>query len=301
MKETLRKAIAGIKPKTIVKLGKIIGGVFYFCDFKHRRIVWANLHFAFPEWTEKQVKDCARKVFQNYVMTFVEVIKLGFCKTKAEVSAVVEFVDYTQKDVDEHLAHGGAINIGAHIGNWEAVLQAGPCKYSMPSTVIVQKLHNKKLNDIVYRFRTRFGVQIIYKRNAVKVMQQVLKEKRYLAMLIDQSKQKNAVPITFFGKTAYSTPAVATLAMRYNVAVRQMVCVRDSGGNLKYHLSKPIEMVRTGHLREDIAANTQRMHDELEKTIRAYPEQWFWFHKRWKYDYPEIYEKGPVFKKTVNI
>jgi hypothetical protein len=27
----------------------------------------------------------------------------------------------------------------------------------------------------------------------------------------------------------------------------------------------------------------------IEETVRAYPEQWFWFHKRWKRHYPELY------------
>jgi KDO2-lipid IV(A) lauroyltransferase len=31
-----------------------------------------------------------------------------------------------------------------------------------------------------------------------------------------------------------------------------------------------------------VKAITQRYHDALERMVRAYPEQYFWLHRRWK-------------------
>jgi KDO2-lipid IV(A) lauroyltransferase len=42
-------------------------------------------------------------------------------------------------------------------------------------------------------------------------------------------------------------------------------------------------------LRHDIQAYTQKLLGPLEDVIKQYPEQWFWFHKRWKRTYPELY------------
>jgi KDO2-lipid IV(A) lauroyltransferase len=41
-------------------------------------------------------------------------------------------------------------------------------------------------------------------------------------------------------------------------------------------------MVSTGDREADIVANTQRCSRVVEEMIRRYPEQWIWFHKRWK-------------------
>ena len=43
-----------------------------------------------------------------------------------------------------------------------------------------------------------------------------------------------------------------------------------------------IEMVSTGDRDADIRENTQRCSDAIQAMISRYPEQWIWFHKRWK-------------------
>jgi KDO2-lipid IV(A) lauroyltransferase len=30
------------------------------------------------------------------------------------------------------------------------------------------------------------------------------------------------------------------------------------------------------------AADTQRIHADMERIIRRYPDQWMWIHRRWK-------------------
>jgi hypothetical protein len=41
-------------------------------------------------------------------------------------------------------------------------------------------------------------------------------------------------------------------------------------------------MSYTGNKEHDIRVITQNMTKELERTISEYPEQWLWFHNRWK-------------------
>jgi KDO2-lipid IV(A) lauroyltransferase len=41
-------------------------------------------------------------------------------------------------------------------------------------------------------------------------------------------------------------------------------------------------MVLTGDREADAVTNTQRCSRIIEDMIRRYPEQWIWFHKRWK-------------------
>ena len=43
-----------------------------------------------------------------------------------------------------------------------------------------------------------------------------------------------------------------------------------------------VEMVRTGDREADIVTNTQRCTAVFEDMLRRYPDQWIWFHKRWK-------------------
>ncbi|MGI8410655.1 MAG: lysophospholipid acyltransferase family protein, partial [Pyrinomonadaceae bacterium] len=43
-----------------------------------------------------------------------------------------------------------------------------------------------------------------------------------------------------------------------------------------------IEPSRTGDRHRDVLETTARFTAEIEKLIRAYPDQWLWIHKRWK-------------------
>lgn len=299
-KEKLRRLIINIKPESIRDAGRLLGALAYIFALKYRRIVQANLQYAFPEWDRGRVKQCALRVFQNYAMTFLETLQMIFCRTAEEISAIVDFDDEIAQIINMELARYSVINISAHIGNWEAALQAATAKWHLPTSVIIQKIHNQKVNAFFEWFRSRFGVEIIYKRDAVSAMQRILKSHRFLIMLVDQSKRKDAVPITFFGKKAYATPAAAMLALRYKVPVYVVYCVRNAKGRLQFFYTDPVKMERTGNLKADVAAYTQKMQDALEEIVRAYPEQWFWFHKRWRYDNPALYRKGPVFGKNAS-
>lgn len=297
-KETLRKAIVNIKPKNIRRVGLLFGATAYIFALKYRRIVQANLKFAFPDWDEGQVKQCALKVFQNYAMTFLEAVQMCFCRTPEEISNMVDFSNLKAENIFNQLSTNSSFNISAHIGNWEAALQSVTAHWHLPSSVVVQKIHNARINRFFEWFRSRFGVEIIYKKDAVKAMQRVLKDRRFLVMLVDQSRRNGGVPVTFFGKQAYATPAVAMLALRYKVPVYVVYCVRNNTGRLHFFYTDPIKFERTGDLKADVLAYTQIMQNELEAVIRQYPDQWFWFHKRWRSNYKHLYQKGPVFGKN---
>ncbi|MGL4904811.1 MAG: lysophospholipid acyltransferase family protein, partial [Cetobacterium sp.] len=46
--------------------------------------------------------------------------------------------------------------------------------------------------------------------------------------------------------------------------------------------TKEIELVRTNSFKEDVSANTQIVMNTIEQIIKNHPNQWMWFHDRWK-------------------
>jgi KDO2-lipid IV(A) lauroyltransferase len=59
----------------------------------------------------------------------------------------------------------------------------------------------------------------------------------------------------------------------------------------------PLTLVRTGKLRDDIQINTQLLAHTVEKAVRDYSDQWFWFHKRWKQYHPFLYREDLAHRK----
>jgi KDO2-lipid IV(A) lauroyltransferase len=50
----------------------------------------------------------------------------------------------------------------------------------------------------------------------------------------------------------------------------------------RVHVMPEVSFVRTGDRDADNVENTQRWSDTVEDIVRRYPEQWAWFHKRWR-------------------
>lgn len=122
------------------------------------------------------------------------------------------------------------------------------------------------------------------------MMARMLRQGNILGLLIDQgTKFSEGVEVTFLGKTVTATPAAALLARRYNSPVLPGFCVREKDNSLTLIVKPPLNLQKTKDSRADLRVNTQIMTDAIEEAVRAYTEQWFWFHKRWKRHYPHLY------------
>ena len=65
-----------------------------------------------------------------------------------------------------------------------------------------------------------------------------------------------------------------TLALRSGAAVVPMLVVRDAEDRLTLRISSEIDLVKTGDLQEDLAANLVLFTRHLEGIVRRYPDQW---------------------------
>jgi KDO2-lipid IV(A) lauroyltransferase len=95
--------------------------------------------------------------------------------------------------------------------------------------------------------------------------------------------QPQGIFVDFFGIPACTASGLARIALRTDAAVVPTFTIWDSALR-KYRLrfDPAVELIRTGHLEADIAANTQKFTSIIEGYVRKYPEQWLWVHRRWK-------------------
>jgi KDO2-lipid IV(A) lauroyltransferase len=274
--------------RLVQTLGPWLGGLLYLLNSSHRTIVQRNLAFAFPEMSKSELRRLSRRVFRNYGMGLVEVVQLGFL-SREEVAARVDAhgVEHMR---DALALKRGVIGISAHLGNWELGMQAMPIYFRQPLTGVAKRLKSPRIEAWVTRRRTRFGNAIIYKKGALADMTRVLREGGVLAVLVDMARHKDGIDITFFGKKATATPAVALLALRCRCPVIPAFSIRGDDGRLSVQVGAPIEMRRSGDLRRDLVENTQRITDVVERAIQEHPDQWHWMMRRWKDYYPELYK-----------
>ena len=286
----LDKTIGQLPKRHILFMGKMLGHFLYFFDVHHRRIVRRNLHFSYPEWSQSQIQNLSKRIFQNYGIIIFEVLQMAFSTREEMLSrARIEGVEI----IIEALAkQKGIIVVSAHLGNWELALQYSPCYFQIPLTGVAKKLRNSTLDRLVHKFRTRFGNRIIYKKGAMPEMTRTLRQGNVLGLLMDISRRFDGVEVQFFGHKATATPAAAMLALRCKSPVIPVFSHRNQMGQLVIKVEHPIEIQRTGDLRSDLQTNTQLITDRVEQAIRKNPEQWNWILKRWKEFYPDLYPES---------
>ena len=284
----MKSGITEIPRHLIINSGKLLGLLFYSLAIPHRRLVRRNLQFCYPEWSAKEIRELSRRIFMNFGITLVEMLQCTFMSHEEVLKALrVEGEENFNKAFK---SNRGIVIVSAHMGNWEVGLHITNY-YGKPMLGVAAKTRYGWADILLSRSRNRLGNTIIDKKGALPKITEGLRRGEVIGMLIDQSRRKHGVEVTFFGRKATASPAAALLALRCNSLVLPAFCVRRSDGQLTIQVKTPFELTRTGDLRSDIQSNTQRMIDVVEEMVRTYPDQWFWLLKPWKVHYPNLYSE----------
>jgi KDO2-lipid IV(A) lauroyltransferase len=248
------------------------------------------LEFIYPEWPSNRVQKTVQQVFENTAVTFLEISRFAsFSKKDILASVQVRGEEYLRTALE---APDGLIMISAHLGNWEMGHLAVSCYRNRSMLLVARRIRPQILNRRLNQIRQTFGNSVIDKKRALPKMARRLHQKGILGLLIDQEpKHSRGIQVTFFGKPTSTTPGPALLARRYGSPILPVFCVRETDGSLTLSVERPILPVKTHDSDADLRENVQAMTRAVEAAVRAHPEQWFWFHKRWKHEFPHLYKE----------
>ncbi|MCX7765310.1 MAG: lysophospholipid acyltransferase family protein [Candidatus Sumerlaeia bacterium] len=268
-----------------LQMAKFFGWLaFYFFPVR-KRVVLENLRIAFgKEKDEQELRRIACHCYQNFAMMFVEFIKLPVMSTDQIASLITEIkgLEYFQEVGG---IHGGYIVVGGHLGNWELVAQYFTQR-GVPLSVVVRPMHNPLFDAEINQTRSIKGVEVIPTRGSLKELSSAIKQRRVVAFLIDQDARKDGIFVNFFDKPASTFTGPAVLLYRYKVPILPMFTVRTRFNQHRVIFAPPIypqNFVTGDSLAEEaIKQIVQQYTRILESFVREYPEQYFWFHRRWK-------------------
>jgi KDO2-lipid IV(A) lauroyltransferase len=185
----------------------------------------------------------------------------------------------------------GVIYITAHLGNWELMAAYYALKGHHPVNVIARSVYDDRINRILLRLRSRYGVKTILRGRATKgesitastkEILRVLKKNELLGVLIDQNiKGIDSVPVTFLGMPTTAPSGAASLALASQAEVFFGFTYR--GEDNRHHIvaERVDELVRSKDRKGDILSNTSLFTRLIEERVREFPSQWVWIHDRW--------------------
>jgi KDO2-lipid IV(A) lauroyltransferase len=114
------------------------------------------------------------------------------------------------------------------------------------------------------------------------MLERTLQQGKSIGLLPDQS-SRQGIPVDFFGRKAWTTPAPALLSVLYKRPIVVVACCRkENGYDFEGVVSDPIWPGTFQSEKEEIFRLTGEMNRRMETIVRRYPEQYFWVHDRWK-------------------
>lgn len=267
--------------RVVIAGGRGLGRLIWLLDRRHRRIILANLMIAFPELSPVEARAVGRRCLSFFGAYLFDMLTFFKRDLTAENLPHFEFAGIEHREA-AYAKGKGAIFFSAHYGPWEMMALAH-ARQGHPMGVVVRKLDNPYLEELLYHFRTLTGNWIIEKTEAFRPMLKALRENKGLAIMLDQNESsKNRIFVDFFGKPAATTPAVALLKIKTDAALIPVFSLPLPGNRYLFTYLPEVEIVRTGDRDRDILRYTQACTAVLEEQIRTHPEYWLWMHRRWK-------------------
>jgi len=266
-----------------MKLGRAVGKLAYVFAADLRRTGATNLRLAFPEKTEAERQALLRECFDNLGR------QLGFFSQFATRS-LEELQNLVEPHGLEHLEaakanmnSAGLLLFTAHLGAWE-LTSFGPALFGHPFSFLVRRIDNPKIEQLVDQTRTRFGNQTIDKLSAARSMLKLLRSNGIVGLLPDlNTLDAEAIFVDFFGVPAATNFIMAKLALRTKSPIIPVFAPwSEEKGKYLVIVGPPVSFEPTGNEEEDVRALTTKLSQFIESTIRQYPGQWLWIHKRWK-------------------
>ena len=255
-----------------VKMLSKLWFVVYYLDFVRKPIVFKNLDIAFPKKSKKEKRKIAKNTYKNFLSFFEDTI--GFEKNPKKYNEIkIIGENYLTQALNSAKP---VILVTAHFGNWEITPKFIVRKYKKKMAVVMREIENPKINRFFKQIRANENIKLINKKSGAKeIMKAILKEKRILGVLIDQhTKNKDAPVINFFIPTHFN-PAVSKLAKATKAVVIPGFCYKEKGEYV-------IEFKKSKTFEGDIKGFTQWQSNEIENMIKRYPDEYYWFHNRWK-------------------
>ncbi|WP_428738883.1 lipid A biosynthesis lauroyl acyltransferase [Sulfurimonas sp.] len=263
----------------------------YLFSKRYKTVAYQNLNFAFEDRLSEEEKTAIVKYgFKNLALNFLHVMEIRhMSKEELAKRVTIQNIEVIQKVREQNRP---IIYITPHYSSWEL---AGSSIGALinPAIAVYKKMKKATFQEWLLESRSHFGNISVEKTNVVRPLIKYLKKGYTPAFLIDTNiNQREGVLVNFMGRTIRQTSTPAYLARKFDAAIIPGIIRTDDEENFTIILFDEIPVEKTDDELSDIQKSTQLQADWLTSIITKEPKFWFWLHRRWKNDHPEIYEKN---------
>ena len=233
------------------------------------------------EPTDARVDHATREAFELYARFWFDAFRI---RTMPVPEFNERVVMIGAENIDRALEAGkGCVCALPHMGNWDAAGHwFGANGYRIAA--VAEELRPPRLYDLFLRHREELGMRIVALTREGHVgqqLKQLLSENWMVALVADRDLTGRGIEVEMFGATRQVPAGPALLSLSSGAPL--VVCpvyTRDDGWEVR--IEEPLEIERTGVMREDVAALSRLMAERFERAIAAKPTDWHMFQPAWE-------------------
>ncbi len=269
-----------LKKKHLPKIANIIGNIWYFLPISRNKIALSSIKIAF----DKELEECEvllKKFFKELALIILEIAYIVQHKESLKLWAEASGLE----NLNNALRKGnGVIALSGHIGNIPIML-AWLAENNYPVAVLYKEgkyLPKGFLYNLIKSYNIH-PIPFISDKDVPKEVIRALNKNMIVFMLADQARP--GVYAKFFGKYVQCQRGPFVIAQRKEAPIIPVFITRENRRHrIVIYPELTIQSDKEGKVfsDEDIIAFSEKYNDILEKLIRQHPEQYYWFHRRFK-------------------
>jgi KDO2-lipid IV(A) lauroyltransferase len=276
-----------LKKQHLQKFSILLGSLLYYIPWSRKHIAFENLKIAFQgQYSEKELKKILKKFIQEVILTALEVAFIVKKNEKLASWAKAEELEV----LDEALKQNkGVIALSGHIGNIPVML-AWLAEKGYPVAVLFKEgkyLPKGFLYNLISSYKI-YPIPMHSDREVPKEIIKALNKNMIVFILADQARP--GVYAKFFGKYVQCQKGAFVIALRKNSPIIPIFIVREKEEHtIKiYREEKIFQSLEPSQNKSFLSSDEyvvrliENYNFILESLIRKYPEQYYWFHRRFK-------------------
>lgn len=233
-----------------------------------KEVALQNIIRAFPERSLNRNINVLKNAYSFFAKNFIQ-----FLSFPVDSSITIK----GKENFDSALKKGkGIILVTGHFGPWE-ILMDWMGRQNYPVVVVVNKQRNRGADLFFRELREQGGIRHLLRKEPIEKMYHVLKRGHILGLASDQDAKKRGVFVDFMGQPSSTPKGAARFYQETNAPIVFIVSHETPARDYVVEC-EVIDISNKASIQEITQAYTTL----LETRIRKHPEQYFWFHRRWK-------------------
>jgi KDO2-lipid IV(A) lauroyltransferase len=261
--------------------GVAIAAIAFVSLSRLRRVGRRNLEMAFPALAAAKREAILRQEYRHLGWLLAE-----FCQMSTYTHEYASrFIRY--QGLDHYLAARdrgkGVFVLTGHLGAWE-LSSFYHSLAGYPMGMVIRRLDNALVDHLVNRIRCQHGNRVLHKDDFARGLIGAMRAGETVGILMDTNMTPpQGLFVPFFGVEACTASGMARVALKTGAAVLPgFLLWEEAERQYVLRFGPELSLAATGDSEADAASNTALFTAVIEETIRQYPSQWLWMHRRWK-------------------